>query len=192
LKIIPFFRAGLCQAIEAAPDMRLVAAVHCVEELQQQDLADGAVVVLDLNLPGRRGPAAVRSVRAQGPAVLVLSASAAPTNVVQAVRAGAAGYLSKQVEEQELLAAIRTVAAGRIYVSPTLASYLLEAPGCLTPRERQILELVADGETDQDIADLLVISVHTVHSHLDRIRQKTGRRRRGELAALAINHDDGL
>jgi DNA-binding CsgD family transcriptional regulator len=75
-------------------------------------------------------------------------------------------------------------------VSPALASCLLETPICLTAREREILELVADGERDQDIAALLVISVHTVHSHLDRIRQKTGRHRRGELAALANNHDD--
>jgi DNA-binding NarL/FixJ family response regulator len=160
-------------------------------ELQQHDLPDGAVVVLDLNLPGLRGPAAVRFVRTQGPAVLVLSASEAPTDVLEAVHAGAAGYLSKQVEEQELLTAIRAVAGGRTYVSPVLASYLLQAPICLTPRERGILELVTEGETDQDIADLLVISIHTIHSHLDRIRQKTGRHRRGELAGLAIDQDDG-
>jgi DNA-binding NarL/FixJ family response regulator len=187
----PFFRAGLGQAVQAAPDLQLAAVTGCVEELNPNDLHGRAVCLLDLNLPGLRGPDAVRHLCQQGLSVLVLSASEAPADVVQAVRAGAAGYLSKDVEEQELLTAIRTVATGRTYVSPRLASYLLETPICLTQREREILELVADGDTDQDIADALKISVHTVHSHLDRIRQKTGRHRRGELAVLASNLDDG-
>ncbi|HEX2073982.1 MAG TPA: response regulator transcription factor [Geodermatophilus sp.] len=186
----PFFRSGLFQAVDAAPDMRLVAAAGSVEEFGSRDVPADTVILLDLHLPGLQGPAAVRHLRAQGRTVLVLSASESPADVVQAVRAGAAGYLSKHVDEEELWTAIRTVASGGTYVSPVLASYLLETPICLTQREREILELVAAGETDQDIADLLVISVHTVHSHLDRIRQKTGSHRRTELARLVTGDQD--
>src|ERR687888_365211 len=99
--------------------------------------------------------------------------------LVQAIAAGARGYLSKQAEEAEIVGAIRAVAEGRTYVSATLAAYLLQAPIHISEREREILELVAGGETDQDIAELLQVSVRTVHSHLDRIRNKTGSPPRG-------------
>jgi DNA-binding NarL/FixJ family response regulator len=115
-----------------------------------------------------------------------VSASEQPADVVQAIGAGARGYLSKQAEETEILGAIQAVAQGRTYVSATLAGYLLLAPIPITAREREILELVAGGETDQDIADQLTISVRTVHSHLDRIRDKTGSRRRADLTRFAI------
>jgi DNA-binding NarL/FixJ family response regulator len=115
-----------------------------------------------------------------------VSTSEAPADVVGAIGAGARGYLTKQAEETEIVGAIRAVAEGRTYVSATLASYLLQAPIHITEREREILELVAGGETDQDIAELLQLSVRTVHSHLDRIRNKTGSRRRADLTRFAL------
>jgi DNA-binding CsgD family transcriptional regulator len=72
------------------------------------------------------------------------------------------------------------------YVPATVADYLLQAPIQITAREREILELVAGGETDQDIAEQLTIGVRTVHSHLDRIRDKTGSRHRAGLTRFAI------
>ena len=144
------------------------------------------VLLLDLHLPGLRGAAAVAHLCARGHTVLVVSASEAPADVVEAIGAGARGYLTKQADEAEIVGAVGAVAEGRTYVSATLASYLLQAPINITEREREILELVAGGETDQDIAELLQLSVRTVHSHLDRIRNKTGSRRRADLTRFAL------
>ena len=186
----PVFRKGLMQVVEAAPGLELAGVARSVDEFDALRLGDAVIVLLDLQLPGSRleGPEAVAHLVADGYQVLVVSASEQPTDVVQAVGAGARGYLSKQAEETEILGAIQAVAKGRPYVSATLAGYLLQAPIPVTAREREILELVAGGETDQDIAERLTISVRTVHSHLDRIRDKTGSRRRADLTRFAIEH----
>jgi DNA-binding NarL/FixJ family response regulator len=126
--------------------------------------------------------------------VLVVSAQAGQEEVLGAISAGARGYLTKDADGAEIVRAVREVAAGNSYVSPTLATFLLNTSReryagpkiALSVRERQVLSLLASGERDQDIAEALAISVRTVRSHLDRIRDKTGRRRRSELTRLAI------
>jgi DNA-binding NarL/FixJ family response regulator len=136
----------------------------------------------------------VRYLCARGLAVLVVSAAGGQDDVLDAVAAGASGYLTKDAEAAEITAAVAAVAKGGTYVSPALAAYLLRAartepkavPWALTEREREILGLLASGDTDQDIAAQLYISVRTVRSHLERIRDKTGRRRRPDLTRLAI------
>jgi DNA-binding NarL/FixJ family response regulator len=182
----PVFRNGLVHVIEAAPDLQLSAATRSVEELDARGGTDAEVVLLDLHLPGLGGVPAVAHLCDRGHTVLVVSASEAPADVVEAIAAGARGYLTKQTDEAEIARAIRAVAQGRTYVSATLASYLLQTPIHITEREREILELVAGGETDQDIAELLQLSVRTIHSHLDRIRNKTGSRRRADLTRFAL------
>jgi DNA-binding NarL/FixJ family response regulator len=184
----PVFRKGLMQVVEAAPGLELAGVARSVDDFDALRLGSGVIVLLDLQLQGSRleGPDAVAHLAASGHQVLVVSASEQPADVVQAIGAGARGYLSKQAEETEILGAIQAVAQGRPYVSATLAGYLLETPIPITAREREILELVAGGETDQDIAEQLTISVRTVHSHLDRIRDKTGSRRRADLTRFAI------
>jgi two-component system, NarL family, nitrate/nitrite response regulator NarL len=182
----PVFRNGLVHVIEAAPDLQLSAATRSVEELDARGGTDAEVVLLDLHLPGLEGVPAVAHLCDRGHTVLVVSASEAPADVVEAIGAGARGYLTKQTDEAEIARAIRAVAQGRTYVSATLASYLLQTPIHITEREREILELVAGGETDQDIAELLQLSVRTIHSHLDRIRNKTGSRRRADLTRFAL------
>ena len=152
------------------------------------------MVLLDLQLPGLAGAEGVAHLHDRGLAVLVVSASGSEQAVLDALGAGANGYLTKDSEPAEILAAVKIVARGGTYVSPTLASYLLSAArgGAnrgrldLTNREREILALVAQGERDQDIAEHLYISLRTVHSHLDRIRDKTGSRRRPDLTRLAM------
>ncbi|GHI04995.1 DNA-binding response regulator [Streptomyces cellostaticus] len=104
-----------------------------------------------------------------------------------AIHAGARGYLDHDVEESELLTAIRTVACDRTYISANVTQ-LLGVNASITGRERQILELLAAGYTDREIARKLQISEHTVHSHLDRLRAKTGLRRRADLTRLALKH----
>jgi DNA-binding NarL/FixJ family response regulator len=183
----PVFRKGLTQVVEADDGLELTGVARSVDEFDALRLGADAIVLLDLQLPGRlQGAAAVAHLVGHGHQVLVVSASEAPADVVQAIGAGARGYLSKQAEEAEILGAVQALAQGRTYVSATLAAYLLQAPIQITAREREILELVAGGETDQDIAEQLVISVRTVHSHLDRIRDKTGSRRRADLTRFAI------
>jgi DNA-binding NarL/FixJ family response regulator len=184
----PVFRKGLMQVVEAAQGLELAGVARSVDDFETLRLSDGVIVLLDLQLQDSRleGADAVAHLVAGGHQVLVVSASEQATDVVQAIGAGARGYLSKQADETEILGAIQAVAQGRTYVSATLAGYLLQAPIPITAREQEILELVAGGETDQDIAEQLTISVRTVHSHLDRIRDKTGARRRADLTRLAI------
>jgi DNA-binding NarL/FixJ family response regulator len=194
----PVFRHGLEHAVETAQGQHLAAAAGSVEELERFDLSTVDVVVLDLGLPGLHGDQAVSHLCRQGLIVLVVSAESSRRDVVAAITAGAAGYLTKSSEPAEITRAVEIVAAGDTYVSPTLASYLLQTSRernsnggfALTEREREILALVASGERDNEIAAELFISVATVRSHLDRIRDKTGRRRRADLTRLAL--EDGI
>ena len=185
----PVYRQGLAMAVDRADDLELAGEASSIESFDalamQPDL-----VLLDLHLPGIEGAAGVAHVCASHRRVLVVSAAGTPDDVIDAIAAGAAGYLTKEADADEITRAIRVVAGGDTYVSPTLASYLLradrpDATSALTKRERDVLALVAAGETDQDIADQLHIAKTTVHSHLDRIRDKTGARRRAELTNLA-------
>ena len=193
----PLYRQGLVQVVERAPGLDLVASVGSVGEMEDIGFEDVDVVILDLHLPDCEGADAVSRVKSQNDAILVISASDDRKHVVDAIAAGACGYLTKSSEEDEISKAITTIAAGGTYVSPVLAGYLLRdtrdqdraSDFALSAREREILSLLADGETDADIAERLFISVSTVRSHLDRIRDKTGHRRRAELARLAFEHD---
>ncbi len=185
----PVYRQGLAVAVDAADDLALVGDASSIEEFEKV-VTQADVVLLDLHLPGIEGSAGVAHVCAKGHRVLVVSAAGSPEDVVDAIAAGAAGYLTKESDAEEITRAVRIVASGASYVSPTLASYLLKAERetaayRLTKREREVLALVAAGETDQDIAAQLFIATTTVHSHLERIRDKTGARRRAELTNLA-------
>jgi DNA-binding NarL/FixJ family response regulator len=185
----PLYREGLSVAVDQAEDLSLLGASRSIEDFDRLGLRPD-VVLLDLHLPGITGSEGVERVVGAGHRVLVVSAAATPDAVVDALAAGAAGYLTKDVEAPDLIAAVRVVAGGGTYVSPTLAGYLLSAGRHdrdrfeLTDREFEILGLVADGESDKEIAAELYISVATVRSHLDRIRDKTGARRRVQLAAV--------
>jgi DNA-binding NarL/FixJ family response regulator len=145
------------------------------------------------------GPEAVSILVGIGSLVLMVSADIERSSVVDTLAAGARGYVTKHAPVDELLSAIRVVTDPTnpgTYVSPTLASVLLEATREtghdrleLTDREKEVLVLVAEGERDQDIAELLHISVGTVRSHLDHIRTKTGQRRRADLTRYAIDEN---
>jgi DNA-binding NarL/FixJ family response regulator len=191
----PIFRAGLVQLLQDAPDTELTAVCRSLEEFATVPAPLPEVVLLDLHLPGLEGAAGVRYVRGRGPRVLVVSASSTSQEVVDALLAGASGYLLKTADGADLLHALNVVAEGATYVTPTLAGCLLTASRAmpsleLTDREQQVLVLLAQGERDLDIAEELGISVRTVHSYLDRIRDKIGKRRRVDLARWAL--DRGL
>ena len=190
----PLYRAAVASVLADTEGFELGAVAESVAQFASHHQPEGSVVVLDLNLPGVHDAAAVLEVSGMGHRVLVVSAQAGQEQVLGAIAAGARGYLTKDAGGDEIVRAIREVAAGNSYVSPTLASFLLGSARDryagpkleLSAREREVLSLVAAGERDQDIAETLMISVRTVRSHLDRIRDKTGRRRRPELTRLAI------
>jgi DNA-binding NarL/FixJ family response regulator len=149
------------------------------------------VVLLDVHLPGGGGQAVVTAVKAAHPQVrfLALSASDAPEDVIAVVRAGARGYVTKTISGADLVDAVRRVAAGDAVFSPRLAGFVLDAfaslPAAdasrpsfdpeldqLTPREREVLRLIARGYTYREIARELYISIKTVESHVSSVLRK--------------------
>lgn len=191
----PLYRAALAALLAEEPGFELDAAGESVAEFAARRQSTDCVVLLDLNVPGVRDAAAVMEVVRLGHRVLVVSAQASRVQVLGAMDAGARGFLCKDADGAEILRAIREVFAGRRYLSPTVASFVLDASERsrarypeLSVREIEVLSRVAAGERDQDIADALVISVRTVRSYLDRIRDKTGVRRRSDLTRYAIRH----
>ena len=155
-------------------------------ELIGQCLPD--VVLLDVHLPGGGGQLVVSAVRAAHPGVrfLALSASDAPEDVIAVIRAGARGYVTKTISGPDLVDAIRRVAAGDTVFSPRLAGFVLDAFASgaagqppldpeldqLTPREREVLRLIARGYTYREIARELYISAKTVESHVSSVLRK--------------------
>jgi DNA-binding NarL/FixJ family response regulator len=188
----PLYRSALARLLDAAPGFEVDAAAESVAQFTARRRYQDSVVILDLRLPGVQDSAAVMAVVGMGHKVLVVSAHAGQAEVLNAMAAGARGFLSKDVDCDEILRALSLIAAGGSYVSPVLASYVLNAARQAGPsmelsgREREVLSLVASGERDQDIAAQLAISIRTVRSYLDRIRDKTGQRRRSELTRYAI------
>src|SRR6266700_3319634 len=149
------------------------------------------VVLLDVHLPGGGGQAVVTAMKATHPEVrfLALSASDAPEDVIAVVRAGARGYVTKTISGTDLVDAVRRVAAGDAVFSPRLAGFVLDAFAAgpagaegspppdpeldqLTPREREVLRLIARGYTYKEIARELYLSVKTVESHVSSVLRK--------------------
>jgi DNA-binding NarL/FixJ family response regulator len=182
------------QLLQQAGEIELDTVTDSVGRLAASRPRAGCVVVLGVNIRGARDGAAVLQVSGMGHRVLVVSAHAAQPDVLGAISAGARGYLSKESEGSEILRAVREIAAGNSYVSPTLAAFVLNGGSNrragpridLSGQERQVLGLVAAGERDQDIAAAMGISVRTVRSYLDRIRDKVGARRRADMTRVAI------
>lgn len=192
----PLFRSAVVAAFAGVADMTVALECGSVEEFEARlSATPGAarVVLLDLSLPGCSGAEAVRAVGRLGPAVLVLSGSAVQTQLVEVFASGALGYLVKTARAEEIVQATRSVAGGNGYLAPEVASLLTAAMRTrgpqladITAREREVLALLATGMTDRMIAAELTISLATVRSHLDRIRGKTGSRRRADLTRLAV------
>jgi DNA-binding NarL/FixJ family response regulator len=185
----PACQIGLKAIIETHSDLRSLVLARSVEEFQAHGTIELDVALLDLGLRGGglEGADAVRRLVALGLKVLVVSMTSQEVPVIEAIRAGAHGYLTKESEPDEIIRAIRTVADGGTYFSPTVAGYLLRDRdrSRLTDREVEVLALIAAGERATDIARLLYISVRTVNGHLENIRHKTGYRNKADLTRLA-------
>jgi DNA-binding NarL/FixJ family response regulator len=189
-------RCGVRSALEMDASIVIVGeaedgqiAVQQAAELQPD------VILMDLRMPRLDGIGATAQIRAELPGceVIALTAMLEPSWVVGAVRAGAVGYLGKNVSDGELTRAIHQARAGQVYLAPHAATMLmremrtLEVPEALSDRELTVLTLIARGLTNQQIADTLQIGSRTVRAHVGHILLKLGVERRADLPVRAIH-----
>lgn len=195
-------RAGLRALLNAAPDMQVVGeAADGAETLRLVEELHPDVVLLDISMPGPSGIEITRQLKEQLPQarVLILSVHEDESLLREAIRAGATGYIIKRAIESELINAIHAVWRGDLYVHPAMTRALLQdAPpsraanqtplSVLTPRETEVLRLIAQGHTNRQIAEVLCISVRTVESHRANLMDKLGFRSRVKLVRYAREH----
>jgi DNA-binding NarL/FixJ family response regulator len=197
----PVVRDGLSGIFEGDADFEVLG--QAADGAQAVDLAERLapdVVLMDLRMPGMDGLGAIAELarRGNGARVLVLTTYDTDADVLPAIQAGATGYLLKDAPRTELLRAVRAAARGESVLSPSVASRVLgrvrrpasDEPGELSPRELEILELVARGTTNREAARRLFISEATVKTHLLHIYAKLGVNDRA--AAVAVGFDRGL
>ena len=190
-------RAELGDAVEVVGEARTVGdAVPLIKE------TDPDVVLLDVHLPDGSGDAIINAVASERPGAkfLALSVSDAAEDVIAVIRAGARGYVTKTIAPDELAAAIERVAQGDAVFSPRLAGFVLDAFRAgdhvagdeelneLTPREREVLQLIARGYMYKEIAARLHISAKTVESHVSSVLRKLQLSTRHELTRWATQH----
>ncbi|MFE9703605.1 response regulator [Streptomyces sp. NPDC005930] len=202
-------RAAFALLVASAPDMEVVGeAATGREAVQLARTSRADLVVMDVRMPDLDGIEATRLIAADedlaGVRVLVLTTYDTDENIVDALRAGASGFLVKDTRPAELLDAIRTVTAGDALLSPGPTARLIErflrspsaldvpgpGPDGLSDRERQVLTLVARGLNNTEIADTLGLSPLTAKTHVSRIMGKLGARDRAQLVIVA--YESGL
>ena len=175
-------RSGLRLLLERQPDIEVIAEAS--DGAEARDLAVRErpdLAILDLKMPKLTGLQATREIRAQSPgtAVLILSMHDDPRYLSEAFEAGASGYVVKTQADADLVAAIRAIERGEPFPAPAPA-------GELTPREEEIVKLVAEAHTTREIAEILHLSEKTVENHRANAMRKLGMRDRVELVRYAI------
>ncbi len=194
-------RTGLRMMLLAEDDLEIVGEVNSGEEALQavKDL-NPDVVLMDVAMPGIGGIEATRKIKAANAdtAVLALTMHEDEQYFFEMLNAGASGYIPKRAAPDDLVSAIRVVSQGNVFLYPTLAKLLVKdfldraesgsTPMAeeLTPREREVLTYIAEGYTNREIAENLVISVKTVDRHRENIMQKLNLHNRVELVKYAI------
>ena len=201
-------REGLVVLLDLLPDINVVAAAATGQEAL--DLAaehHPDAILLDLHMPGMDGTEAARLLTARHPeiAIVVLTTYADDTSILAALRAGARSYLTKDADRSAIAQALRGAASGLSVLAPTAHATLLtaaaaaaapptptgpagELPAGLTPREAEILTMIARGMTNAEITQTLVLSNHTIKTHINRIFAKTGSANRTEASRFARAH----
>jgi DNA-binding NarL/FixJ family response regulator len=192
-------REGLRAFLDLQDDLDVVGEASDGEQaLEQASALNPDVILMDLVMPNLDGVAAMQRLRARAPAsrVIVLTSFLDDDRLLPAIRAGAAGYLLKDVEPAELARAIRAAASGETIIDPTAAAQLVRAiaegsaaghePERLTRREREVLELIARGRSNKRIAFELGISEKTVKTHVGHLLAKLGVTDRTQAALLAL------
>ena len=195
-------RRGLRLLLEQQPDFQVVGEAD--DGRQAVELAatlHPAVAVLDIGMPMLNGIEATRQIVTAAPAIaiVVLSMHSDETYVLRALKAGAKGYLLKNSAEADLIQAVRAVAGGKSFFSPAIGRMLLEdymrqvakkevedSYDLLTPREKEVLQLVAEGKTNKEVANILKLSLYTVESHRGHILEKLNLHSVPELILYAV------
>ena len=195
-------RAGLVLVVQQQPDLSVIGeaddgrqAVQLVESLKPD------VVVMDIGMPNLNGIEAARQITASRPdtAVVILSMHADEGYVLRALKAGARAYLLKDSATTDLVQAIRAVVEGKSFFSPAVSKVLLQdymrklrrtgaedSYDLLSPREREVLQLVAEGKSNKEVANLLNLSTYTVETHRAKIMQKLNLKGVPELILYAV------
>jgi DNA-binding NarL/FixJ family response regulator len=194
-------RDGLCVLLEAQSDISVVAnAANGREAVRLALQLHPDVVVMDIAMPELNGIEATRQINdaSPSPRVLILSMHSTTEHIFRALQAGARGYLLKESAGTEVADAVRAVHAGRRYLSQKIASTVLDdyisersraSPlDSLSPRERQILQLVAEGKSSAEAAAMLFLSPKTVDTYRSRMMQKLGISDLASLVKFAIQH----
>lgn len=195
-------RRGLADLLDAEPDITVVGDAGTVDHaLARGPALRPDVAVLDVRLPDGNGIAVCRELRSQMPelACLMLTSFDDEEALLDAIMAGAAGYVLKQIKGSDLVSAVRTVASGQSMLDPATTARLMrslradpaQSPAVpselasLSPRERDILALIGDGLTNREIGKKLYLSEKTVKNHISRLLAKLGVQRRVQAAVLA-------
>jgi len=192
-------RQGFKMILDAQPDMEIVG--EAANGRQAVDLAEQLrpdVVVMDVAMPELNGIEATRRLASSVPHVRVVALSMHKDSVYvrEILRAGARGYLLKDSGAADLVAAIHAVASGESYLSPSVSNAVLDdyrrhatnPIDLLTSREREVLQLLAEGKTNKEIAGVLNLSVYTVEAHRGRIMEKLNLHSIGELVRFAVRN----
>lgn len=185
------FREGLSAILGSQPDMLLVAqATNANEAVAEYRKHRPDVTLMDLRLPGTNGTDTLITIRGEFPQarIIMLTTTDSDGEIQRAMRAGASAYILKSVPKNDLLAAIRTVHAGRRHVTPDVAARLAEHMGeeDLTTRELEVLRLIRDGFRNKQIADRLAIAETTVNFHIKNLVDKLGANDRTHAVTIAI------
>lgn len=192
---------GLKAIISTESDYEVAAtALDGIEAVRAVEKQEPDLVLMDLSMPKMNGFEATREIKALHPEVkvLVLSMHKSEEHVLEAFKAGADGYTLKQAAKDELLLALKSVFGGRTFISPLISDKVIEgfidraesikeksSWDSLTPRERQVLKLVAEGHTNKQIAELFFVSVKTVETHRSSIMRKLDLHSASELTLFA-------
>ena len=198
-------RQGIKQILADAEDISLAGeAEDGPQALQRVRLGGIDVVLMDIAMPYRDGLDVLRQLKSEFPKVPVLMLSTYPDKqyAVRSLKLGAAGYLNKSADSQQMTSAIRKVAAGGLFITPTVAEHLASSIGAgqakavevplherLSHREYQVFRLLATGSSVGEIAEQLVLSSNTVSTYRARVLEKTGARNDVELALYAVRVD---
>ena len=193
-------REGLKQIVAEESDMKVTGeAANASELFELLDKDSWEIVVLDINMPGKSGLEALKEMKSRNikVPVLILSMFSEDQYGLRAIKAGAAGYLKKVSAPTELVSAIRKIVDGGKYISPTLAEKLADSVDVnnkkalhqnLSDREYQIMCFISLGKSAEEIAEELVISIHTVYSYRNRILEKMHLKSNVELTQYAIQN----
>jgi DNA-binding NarL/FixJ family response regulator len=193
-------RSGLRQFLSEMVDLRVVGeAASGREAIDLVRTTEMDVMIMDLSMPGQSGIDALAMIRAKAPDVGILILSGYPEEqyAVNLIRQGASGYLNKECEPIEIVNAIRTIALGRRYISPSVAELIAQqlnrkegsaAHDLLSEREFQVFLKLAKGETAGDIAEALSLSVKTVSTYRTRLMEKMGLASNSDLTYYALKN----